>query len=113
MLEFSSGPLVYLGTSFVVPTATSVVARGTSGMAVNDEDGTRFCTQAIGDSTLPEESIETLDTVADQLEEFVRSIEGNARPETGGAEGLEVVAVLDAAVASRKAGRAELVADFR
>jgi predicted dehydrogenase len=78
-------------------------------MAVNEENGARFFTQALGDSTLIEEPIEAIDTVVDELGEFVRSITGTAQPETGGAQGLAVVAVLDAAVASRESGRAEPV----
>ena len=45
VFEFAAGPLGYLGSSFVVPRATSVAVRGTGGMAVNDDDGTRFYVQ--------------------------------------------------------------------
>lgn len=60
-----------------------------------------------------EQPIETIDTVADELGEFVRAIRGEGTPETGGAEGLEVVGVLEAAIASNESGCAEAVADFR
>jgi predicted dehydrogenase len=113
VLEFGSGPLGYLGTSFVVPRTTSVTVRGTGGMAINDEDGTKFHVQQIGETSPTEQPIEVIDTVADQLAEFVQAIEGNARPETGGAEGLEVVAVLEAAMASSESGCAVRIADFR
>jgi predicted dehydrogenase len=113
VLEFASGPLGYLGTSFVVPKTTSVTVRGTRGMAINDENGTRFYRQAVDETSRVEEPIEVLDTIVDQLGEFVRSIQGGAVPETGGAQGLEVIAVLEAAVASSESGRAESVSDFR
>lgn len=113
VLEFSSGPLGYLGTSFVVPRTATVTVRGTAGMAVNEENGARFFTQATGDSTLVEEPIETIDTVADELAEFVKSIQGIARPETGGPQGLAVIEVLEAAVASSESGRAESVSGIR
>ena len=113
VFEFAAGPLGYLGSSFVVPRATSVAVRGTGGMAVNDDDGTRFYVQNPQDPMRSEQPIETIDTVADELGEFVRAIRGEGTPETGGAEGLEVVGVLEAAIASNESGCAEAVADFR
>jgi hypothetical protein len=41
------------------------------------------------------------------------AIRGETKPETGGAEGLEVVAVLEAAMASSESGCVKSVADFR
>lgn len=113
VFEFASGPLGYLGTSFVVPVTTSVAVRGTKGTAVNDEDGTRFYVQNAQEPGRSEQPVESIDTIADELGEFARAIRGETSPETGGAEGLEVVAVLEAAIASSESGRAEVVADFR
>lgn len=113
LFEFSSGPLGYLGTSFVVPRVTTVTVRGTAASAVNEVDGHRFLWQAIEDQKPIEQPIEVLDTVADQLGEFVRSIRGEAQPETGGREGIEVVAILEAAQASAKSGVPQSVAEYR
>lgn len=113
LFEFSSGPLGYLGTSFVVPRVTTVTVRGTAASAVNEVDGHRFLWQAIEDQKPTEQPIEVLDTVADQLGEFVRSIRGEAQPETGGREGIEVVAILEAAQASAKSGVPQSVAEYR
>jgi len=113
VFEFAAGPLGYLGSSFVVPRTNSVVVRGTGGMALNDDDGGRFYFQNAQDPVPTEQPVESLDTIADELGEYVRAIRGEATPETGGAEGLEVVAVLEAAIASSESGRAESVADFR
>lgn len=113
VLEFASGPLGYLGTSFVVPRTTTVTVRGTNGSVTNTENGTRFYWQGRDDEAPREQEIEILDTVADELGEFVRSIRGEATPETGGSEGTEVVAVLEAAVASSESGRPVAVDDFR
>ncbi|MDH3425536.1 MAG: Gfo/Idh/MocA family oxidoreductase [Acidimicrobiia bacterium] len=113
VLEFPSGQLGYLGTSFVVPRATDIAVRGTEGSAWNEENGTRFFRQARDDEARSEEPIDTLDTIADQLGEFLAAIRGESVPETGGAEALEVIAVLEAAQASSESGRAESVADFR
>jgi predicted dehydrogenase len=113
VFEFASGPLGYLGTSFVVPRNVSVAVRGTGGSAINDEDGTRFYLQDASDPAPGEQPVEVIDTIADELGEYVRAIQGETKPETGGTEGLEVVAVLEAAVASSESGRAESVSDFR
>lgn len=113
ILEFASGPLGYLGTSFVVPRTTTVTVRGTEGSVTNAENGTRLFWQGRDDDAPREQEVVVLDTVADELGEFVRSIRGEATPETGGAEGTEVVAVLEAAVASRESGRPVAVDDFR
>lgn len=113
VFEFASGPLGYHGGSFVVPKGISVAVHGTDAMAHNDEDGTRFFFQKTEDPAPNEQPVDTIDTIADELAEFVKAIRGEATPETGGAEGLEVVAVLQAAIASSESGRAEAVADFR
>ncbi len=113
VVEFASGPLGYLGTSFVVPRATTLTVRGTGGAVFSKEDGTRMLTQDIGDQAPTEQPVEQLDTVVAELDEFIRSIRGETQPETGGAEGLEVVAVMEAMVASSLSGTAQAVADFR
>ncbi len=113
VFEFASGPLGYLGTSFVVPRTTSVTVRGTGGTAVNDLDGARFYTQGPGEPAPTEQSVEVIDTVADQLVEFVLSIKGESSPQTGGHEGVEVIAVLEAAMASHRSGLPQPVAEFR
>jgi len=113
LVEFFSGPLGYLGTSFVVPRVTTVTVRGTGGTAINDADGNRFYRQGTQDEAPTEQPVDVIDTIADELGEFVRAVNGETQPETGGPEGLEVVAVLEAAIASAESGRPQAVADFR
>lgn len=113
LFEFSSGPLGYLGTSFVVPRVTTVTVRGTAAGVTNEVDGHRLLVQAIDEQKPSEQEVEVIDTVADELGEFARSIRGEAEPETGGREGLEVVAILQAAEASAESGTPQSVADFR
>lgn len=114
VLQFASGQQGYLGTSFVVPPTINVTVRGTNGTAFNEEDGTKMYWQSPSNG-LPRESleIEVLDTIADEVSEFARAIRGGPAPETGGAEGLEVISVLNAAIASVESGKAESVSDFR
>jgi predicted dehydrogenase len=73
--------------------------------AWSEGDGTRFFIQKSGDQERTEQSIETKDTLRDELEEFARCIRGGGRPETGGAEGLEVIVVLEAMLESVRQGR--------
>jgi predicted dehydrogenase len=54
-----------------------------------------------------------LDTVADELAEFVRCIQRGSEPETGGVAGLEVAAVLEATVESVRTGRSVDLAPLR
>jgi len=112
VFEFASGPLGYLGTSFVVPRANSVAVRGTAGSAVNDENGAKFFIQKAEDPALSSEPVDVIDTVADEIVEYIKAIKGDAVSETGGAEGLAVVTVLETALASSESGRAEAVKDF-
>ena len=104
-IEFESGPLGFLATSMVVPDVARTAVFGTEGAAWNEQDGERFCRQAIGEKEGTPQPIETLDTVRDQLEEFARCVRDGGRPETGGPEALEVVAVLEAIVESAATGR--------
>ena len=113
VVEFESGQLGYLGTSFVSPITVRVEVRGTEGAAYSDEDGARFFRQSRSDRARIEEPIDTIDTIADELDEFLRSVRGEATPETGGAEGLAVIAVMEAMVAAAESGRAQDVRDFR
>ncbi|MGI9604677.1 MAG: Gfo/Idh/MocA family protein [Acidimicrobiales bacterium] len=114
VIEFESGQQGYLGTAFVVPPTVNVVVRGTGGTAWNEEDGTKMYRQLPDTGITREaEAIEPNDTIADQLAAFARSISSGDAPETGGAEGLEVVAAMQAMVASVESGCAESVADHR
>lgn len=113
ILEFESGPLGYLGTSLFASKATTITVRGTEGTAVNSSDGKNLEIQRIDDPAPVYRQIEVLDTVADEIGEFIAAIRGETTPETGGAEGLEVAAVLEAAVASASSGRRVEVAEFR
>lgn len=113
VLQFASGQQGYLGTSFVVPPTVAVTVRGTQGTVWNEEDGAKLFRQIPSERTRAPEDVAVLDTVADELSEFARAIRGGPAPETGGAEGLEVISMLNAAIASVESGKAESVADFR
>ncbi|MPZ88461.1 MAG: hypothetical protein GEU81_10375 [Nitriliruptorales bacterium] len=105
MLEFESGPLAFIGTSMVIPDVAMTAAFGTEAAAWNDGDGSRFYVQKAGETERKEVPVDVLDTVRDELEEFARCIRDGERPETGGAEGLEAVAVFEALVESAASRR--------
>jgi predicted dehydrogenase len=105
ILEFESGPLGYVATSMVVPDISMVGAIGHDAAAWNVGDGAHLYVQKVGDKERTEMPVGTLDTVKDQIEEYARCIAGNGRPETGGPEALEVVAVLEATMESARTGK--------
>ncbi|MGH8875025.1 MAG: Gfo/Idh/MocA family protein [Acidimicrobiia bacterium] len=110
--EFASGAVGVLATSTVVPATTRVGVLGTGGAAWNEDDGQRLLVHPVGERAPSEEPVEPLDTIADELAEFAGSVRTGSLPETGGREGLLVVAVLEAAVASAATGSAVEVADL-
>jgi predicted dehydrogenase len=67
-------------------------------------DGERFYLQRTGEEDRTEQPVDTVDTVKDELEEFATNVRTGARPETGGPEALEVVAVLEGIVESVQTG---------
>jgi len=103
-LEFESGCLAFLGTSMVIPDIGRTAVWGTEAAAWNESDGERFYFQPVGEIERSEQPVETLDTVRDELEEFVGNVRNGATPETGGPEALEAVVVLEGVVESAAAG---------
>ena len=104
-LEYQSGPLAFLGTSTVIPDIARTAVWGTEAAAWNELDGEGFYVQRVGEKDRAPEEIETLDTVKDELEEFAAIIRNGGRPETGGPEALEAVAVLEGIIESATTGR--------
>lgn len=105
LIEYEGGAIASISTSYFAAPIVTLAAHGTRGSAWNEEDGKRLLFQAVSDTLRSERPVETLDTVADELAEFVRCMEGGAQPETGGPAGLEVAAVLEATVESSLTGR--------
>jgi predicted dehydrogenase len=94
-LEFESGPLAFLGTSMVIPDIARTAVWGTKAAAMNDLDGAAFYLQTTGQKEWVRQKVETLDTVRDELVEFASNVRNGTKPETGGPEAIEVVAVLE------------------
>ena len=113
VIEYESGPLGYIGTSFFAPQITDTTVYGQDAAVWNTEDGKKLYLQRRADPERTEHSVESIDIVADELAEFADCIQGGRKPETGAREGLEVVALLEAVIESSRSGRAVDIADFR
>ena len=113
LIEYESGPLATIGTSVFVATNVALAAFGTEATAWNEEDGAKLYVQRRAEPVRGEVPVEGMDTVADELGEFARCIRTGDRPETGGPEGLEVAAVLEAIILSSESGRAVEVSSLR
>lgn len=113
IMEFARGPLGYLGTSLVLPRSATTTVMGTAATAWSEDDGERLFVQGRDEPARSEVAVEPIDTIADEVEAFARCIREGERPETGGPEGLEVVAVLEAITTSAATGQPMDVGTFR
>jgi predicted dehydrogenase len=105
-IEYESGPIGQIGTSYFVPGLVSLAVYGTDLNVWNEEDGGRLFTQARADKARAEQAVEQIDTIRDEVVEFARCIRDGGAPETGAAEGLEVAVVLEGIAQSVDSGRA-------
>ncbi len=112
-LEFESGPLGYVGTSAVVPMFITSAALGTEAGAWSEQDGSRLFIQKKDEMVRREIPVDAGDGVAEELVHFAHYIRTGETPEAGGAEGLEIAAVLEAMAESVKTARAVEMKDFR
>ncbi|MGI9596860.1 MAG: Gfo/Idh/MocA family protein [Acidimicrobiales bacterium] len=113
LLEFRSGAVATLLTTHFAPMANRVTVWGSAGAGFNENDGGRLFTQDRNDPTRSEESIEPNDALAEQMAEFAAAIRGKATIETGGDEGVAVIEVFEAALASARRGQVVDVDEFR
>lgn len=105
-MEFQSGVLGTLTTSFFTPSVNEISVFGTEGAAYSMGGGAQLQLQATGEDNRRELDLKPIDAVADQLAEFALAIRGEADVETGGTAGLAVIEVLEAAVESAATGKA-------
>jgi predicted dehydrogenase len=106
LFEFASGSLGYLGTSWVHANRTAVImVHGTEAQAWSEADGTKLFLARRGQEreAVP---LAALDPVVDELTEFARCVRDGTKPEVGGEEAAENIAVLEAIVESSRTGRA-------
>lgn len=99
-VAFESGPVATLGTSLLLPKRSHLGVYGTAASAWSAADGERLELQPVGDPDPHVVPVDPVDPVVEEIAEFVRCIRTGEAPETGGQEALDVVAVLEAIVAS-------------
>ncbi len=105
-LEFESGAVGTLVTSFFSAVCSELAVHGQNASAYNLADGARLQIQVRGEATREEVELEAADPVVDQLQEFARAIRGETAPEVDGRVALHVVEVLEAAMVSARERRA-------
>ncbi len=113
IVEYEGGVLGSINTSYFTAPVVTLAAYGTDTSAWSEEDGARLFLQARSEKARTERDVAMLDTIQDEMGEFARCILHAERPETGGAEGLEAVAVLEAALRSIETGRVVDLSDIR
>jgi predicted dehydrogenase len=109
-MEFESGALGTLTTSFFTPVVNETTVFGTDAAAYSSDGGARLRVQQRNDAHPEEVELDPIDPVVDQLTDFARAIRGEIPVEVDGEAGLAVVAVMEAAVESAASGKAVEVA---
>jgi predicted dehydrogenase len=105
LFELESGPVAYLVTMLATAGVNSVTVYGSEARAWTEEDGTRLFLQKRAEPSGTEIPVVPIDTIADELAEFVECIATGARPETGPEAAIPVVDVLEAIVESAASHR--------
>lgn len=105
-IEFESGALATLTTSFYTPVANDISVFGTLGAAYNTVGGAKLAIQMRDEPGPRPLDLPEIDPVVDELVGFAKAIRGEGPVEPDGEAGLAVVAVLEAAVESSRTGRA-------
>jgi predicted dehydrogenase len=109
-VEFESGALGTLTTSFFTPVINDTAVFGTGGAAYSREGGSTLWVQGRDDPAAAKVELDPIDPVVDELGAFAAAIRGEGSVEVDGEAGLAVVAVMEAAVESAATGRAVEVA---
>ena len=108
LIEFESGVQGTLRTSLRTPTVAGIGVYGTAGAARGEDDGHRLFTSFLPDDDWTEIPVEPVDGVAANIAAFVECIQTGTQPETDGHAALQVVAIMEAIVASAARGGAAM-----
>ncbi|HEY7468470.1 MAG TPA: Gfo/Idh/MocA family oxidoreductase [Acidimicrobiia bacterium] len=104
-VEFKSGALGTLTTSFFTPLINDIAVFGTDAAAFSRGGGSGLKVQKRNDPAPEEVELEQIDPVVDELDAFARAIRGEVEVEVDGEAGLAVIAVMEAAVQSAEERR--------
>ncbi len=104
-LEYESGVLGYIGTAYTVPSSNFMNIYGTEALLQCDRTSADFIMRYKDDRVETRSAGSDVDPIAEELDDFARSARQHSRPETGGEEGLQALAVILAAIRSSEEGR--------
>ena len=96
LIEFESGVVGTITTSLRVPKLVTGAAHGSKMVAFSEADGQTLSTLIGNDDELTSVDLDPVDAVTENLAHFVECVRTRTQPETGGAEGLAVVEILEA-----------------
>lgn len=104
MLQFESGMRGYIGACYVVPGVNYFHVYGTEGnlYSYDKENHIRF--QSAASKEKEDITLEKVDQIKEEVEEFALCCLGECEPETGVIEGLRAIAVVEAIIESANAG---------
>ncbi len=104
-LEYESGVLGMIATAYTVPGSTFTHIYGSEGILSYDRREGDFRIRMRDGRIESTPPIVQVNAVAEELDDFARSALDGARPETGGEEGLQALAVVLATLKSSAEGR--------
>lgn len=104
LFHLADGPLATLSTLIATGPVHNVTVFGTEQILWVEQDGLKLFRQIRGEPDRTELAVSPVDTLVEELAEFVECIETGSRPETGAPEGLSVVEVLEAVLTSAETG---------
>ena len=110
IVEFDSGVQGYIGSNFASPRWTFFVyVYGTEGNLYYDRFEGLY--HKVNDEARVAVPYESVDILMDELDHFADSLRNGTKPETGGKEGIDALAVVVAAIKSSEEGRAVEIAE--
>lgn len=104
LFHLADGALATLSTLIATGPVHNVTVFGTEQILWVEQDGLKLFRQSRGEPDRIEVHVEPVDTLVEELAEFVDCIQTGARPETGAPEALSVVEVLEAILDSAETG---------
>jgi predicted dehydrogenase len=113
LFHLAEGPLATLSTHIATGPVHNVTLFGTEQILWVEHDGLKLFRQIRGEPDRVEVPVEPVDTLVEELAEFVHCIKTGGRPETGAPEALSVVEVLEAILTSAESGAAVPVGPAR
>lgn len=99
-LEYESGVLGYIGTAYTVPSSTFTYIYGTEAMLSLDQKAGEFVIKHKDGKIETRPSVIPVNARGEELDEFALCALKGGKPETGGEEGLQALAVVLAALKS-------------